>query len=88
MTVVLASWLALASSFVSSVIAKQPRRLLREHLLRTAELYLAGDDLVRTGVVDEFARTRPGERALEGPRWAAVLLAMRGRRTGSQGHTP
>jgi hypothetical protein len=53
-----------------------PDERLPGHLLRTAELYLAGGDAVRAGVVAEFARVRLGKK-LPGPRWAAVGRALR-----------
>jgi hypothetical protein len=54
-----------------------PTRGLREHLLRTAELFVQGGDLVRAGVIVEFARARLGAGALSGPRWAHVTRALR-----------
>jgi hypothetical protein len=52
---------------------------LPAHLLRTAELYLAGGDPIRAAVVAEYARVRAGKR-LPGPRWAAVSRALRASR--------
>jgi hypothetical protein len=52
---------------------------LGEHLLRTAELYLAADDLIRARVVVDYAETRAsGRNSFGGPRWAAVRGAVRG----------
>jgi hypothetical protein len=43
-----------------------------EHLLRTAELYLAGQDQPRAQLVLEYAETRLGPRQLAGVRWNRV----------------
>ena len=53
---------------------------LGEHLLRTAELYLAAGDVVRARVVVDYADTRSGPRAtgFTGPRWVAVRNGVRG----------
>ena len=53
---------------------------LADHLLRTAELYLAAGDLVRARVVVDYADTRSGGRnsGFVGPRWVAVRNQVRG----------
>ena len=43
-----------------------------EHLLRTAEFYLRGNDQPRAQLLLEYAETRLGPRQLAGTRWAAV----------------
>jgi hypothetical protein len=45
---------------------------LGEHLLRTAEMYLMADDLVRARVVLDYAETRVSRAAFASPRWTAV----------------
>ncbi len=77
-----------AANLLASAAGEVPTRLLREHLLRTAELYVSGGDLVRAGVIVEFARTRAGEAALAGPRWATVLQAIRATSSVAQGRAP
>jgi hypothetical protein len=52
---------------------------LGDHLLRTAELYLAAGDLVRARVVVDYADTRGGRNnGFTGPRWLAVRNQVRG----------
>lgn len=51
---------------------------LAEHLLRTAELYLAAGDLVRARVVVDYADTRGGRAGFGGPRWAQVRDQVKG----------
>jgi hypothetical protein len=53
---------------------------LGEHLLRTAEMYLQADDVVRARVVVDYADTRGGGKAsgFSGPRWAAVRSKVAG----------
>lgn len=64
-------------SILSAVAPRVPPPMLPEHLLRAAELFLEGDDVARTRLVIEYARTRIGKRT--SPRWIAVekkLLAL------------
>jgi hypothetical protein len=51
---------------------------LGDHLLRTAELYLAASDLVRARVVVDYADTRAGRNGFGGSRWVAVRNQVRG----------
>lgn len=60
------------ANVLAAAVGHVPPRALPEHLLRTCELYLAGGDRVRAGVVLEFARSRLGRKGLAGPRWAAI----------------
>jgi tetratricopeptide (TPR) repeat protein len=50
--------------------------LLPWHLLRTVELYLAGQDRAHARLVSEFARARLGPGALRDPRWRSVLRSL------------
>jgi hypothetical protein len=65
-----------AASVLAAAAGHVPAHELRGHLLRTSELYLAGGDRVRAGVVLEFARARAGKKGLVGPRWAAVARGV------------
>lgn len=65
-----------AANLMASITSRVPARDLQVHLLRTARLYLEGDDTVRAGVVAAFARTRAGRKALAGAGWDAVLHAL------------
>jgi hypothetical protein len=67
-----------AANILAAAAGIVPAAVLVPHLLQTAELYLAGGDRVRAGVVLEFARARAGRR-LTGPRWAAVARAASAR---------
>ena len=67
---------AFAANVLAAAVARVSRRALQDHLLRTAELYLAAEDRVRAGVVLDFARTRAGKKPLAGPRWAAVARGV------------
>ncbi|GEJ57001.1 hypothetical protein [Anaeromyxobacter diazotrophicus] len=79
-----------AASVLAAAAARAPAAALPEHLLRTAEMYLAAGDPIRAGVVAEFARARAVRRALPGTRWAAVLRALTpaARRTASRTPPP
>ena len=55
---------------LSSVLSGVPPEKLAAHLLRAAELYLDGDDIARTRLVIEYARTRLGKRVTG--RWIAL----------------
>jgi hypothetical protein len=68
-----------AANLLAAMTPQVPEGRLGEHLLRTAEIYVAAGDPVRAGVVLEFARLRMGKK-LPGPRWAAVSRALRPRR--------
>jgi hypothetical protein len=68
-----------AASVLAAAAGHVPAHELRGHLLRTSELYIAGGDRVRAGVVLEFARARAGKKGLVGKRWAAVARAVAGR---------
>ena len=69
---------AFAAAVLSSASAGVAAPALAQHLLRTAELYVAAGDAVRARVVVDFLRTQRQTRALRGPRWARLLrdLAM------------
>jgi hypothetical protein len=69
---------AFAANVLAAAAARVPRRALQDHLLRTAELYLAAGDRVRAGVVLDFARIRAGKKPLPGERWAAVAHRVAG----------
>jgi hypothetical protein len=58
------------------------------HLLRTAELYLAGGDAVRAAVVLDYARVHLGKAALRSPRWSAVTRATGSRRRAAEAARP
>jgi len=64
------------ANVLAAAAGRVPAHALEEHLLRTAELYAAGGDPVRAGVVVEFARQRAGKRGLSGARWDAVRRAL------------
>ena len=49
-------------NILSSVVSDVAPALLSGHLLKAAELYLEGDDIARTRLVIEYARTRLGKR--------------------------
>jgi hypothetical protein len=51
---------------------------LGDYLLRTAELYIAGGDVIRARVVVDYADTRIGRGGFAGSRWAAVRSSVRG----------
>lgn len=51
---------------------------LNDHMLRAAEMYLAGRDLARARTLYEYADGRIGRRRMSGPRWAAVTAAVGG----------
>ncbi len=67
-----------AANVLAAAAGHVPAHDLRDHLLRTSELYLAGGDRVRAGVVLEFARARAGKKGLVGSRWAAVVRGVAG----------
>jgi len=67
------------ANVLAAAAGHAPAHAIAEHLLRTSELYLAGGDRVRAGVVLEFARARAGKKGLTGPRWAAVIRGTSGR---------
>jgi hypothetical protein len=47
-----------------------------DHLLRSAEMYLAAKDLSRARTLFEYADGRIGRKRMVGPRWAAVTAAV------------
>ena len=49
-------------NILSSVVSDVAPAMLPLHLLKAAELYLEGDDIARTRLVIEYARTRLGKR--------------------------
>lgn len=49
-------------NILSSVVSDVAPAMLSVHLLKAAELYLEGDDIARTRLVIEYARTRLGNR--------------------------
>jgi len=49
---------------------------LPEHLLLTAETYIAGRDYVRAQLIAEFAQTRLPKGAFTSPRWKRVMAAL------------
>ncbi len=65
-----------AANSLAALTSRVPADGLAQHLLRTAELYLAAGDRVRAGVVAEYARIHVGAR-LAGSRWAEVRRALR-----------
>jgi hypothetical protein len=65
-----------AGNLLSTVAPAVPDAGIDRHLLRTAELYLAGADPVRAGVILEYARTRLPADKLADPRWQAVVTAL------------
>lgn len=70
------------ANILAAGAGRVPAYALDEYLLRTAELYLAGGDPIRAGVVLDFARARSGKRGASGPRWAAIsrgIAALRQR---------
>jgi len=68
-----------AANLLSAVSGQVPPARLADHLARAAELYLAGGDRIRAGVVLEFARSRLGRSDLASPRWTRVALGVSGR---------
>ena len=77
-----------AANVLAAAAARAPAQALQEHLLRTAELYLAAGDGIRAGVVLEFARTRAGRRDLPGARWAAVIHGVTTAKRRPPAHEP
>jgi hypothetical protein len=75
-----------AANLLSSVTGRVRAPALGDHLARTAELYLAGGDRARAGVVLEFARSRLPRAALAAPRWARIAAGVAGR--GGRGAGP
>jgi len=65
-----------AGNSLAAVTSLVPNDRLPEHLLRTAEVYVAAGDRVRAGVVLEYARVHLG-RKVAGSRWAAVRRALK-----------
>lgn len=61
-----------AANLLASVAAGVKPADSAEHLLRTAELYLAGKDQPRAQLVLDYAETRLGPRQLSGVRWNNV----------------
>ena len=57
-------------NILSSVVADVTPANLSGHLVKAAELYLEGDDIARTRLVIEYARTRLGNRMTA--RWIAL----------------
>jgi hypothetical protein len=55
----------------SSAAVAEPE--IAEHLLRTAELYVAAGDAVRARVVVDFLRSHGAPAGVRGARWAALL---------------
>jgi hypothetical protein len=62
-----------AANLLATTVAHTPPEDLNERLLRTAELYLAGDDSARARAIVDFARTRLRRAALAESRWAGVI---------------
>jgi hypothetical protein len=50
---------------------------IAEHLLRTAELFAAGNDLAKAGVVLEYAESRLDARQMSDARWLALRARLR-----------
>lgn len=65
-----------AAGLLGAVVGHVGAERLAGHLLRTAELYLAGGDRARADVVAEFARVRLGPKALAGTRWARLRRTL------------
>jgi hypothetical protein len=63
---------AFAANLLASHATSAEGPGLGDHLLRTAEMYLMADDIVRARVVLEYAETRVGKNGFANPRWAAV----------------
>ena len=63
---------AFAAAALSSFTSRVPRAELPAHLLRVAQLYLAGNDRVRAAVIAEYAESKLGLGALSGPAWLRV----------------
>lgn len=70
-----------AAALLSSVSRSVSGGALTEHLLRTAELYVAAGDPVRAGVVVDFLETRRDAAVQRGARWAALLRDIAALRT-------
>jgi tetratricopeptide (TPR) repeat protein len=49
-----------------------------DHLLRSAEMYLAAKDLARARTLFEYAEGRIGRKNMAGPRWAVITAAVGG----------
>lgn len=62
-----------AANLLSAVTGGVDAIQLPDHLARTAELYLEGNDPVRASVVLEFARSRLTPAQLATPRWAKIV---------------
>jgi hypothetical protein len=61
-----------AGNLYASVAALVPPDDLADHLLRTAELYLASDDTARAQLVMDYSETRLEPRQMSGSRWALL----------------
>ena len=70
-------------NILSSVVADIPPANLSGHLVKAAELYLEGDDIARTRLVIEYARTRLGNRMTG--RWIALEKGWLPRRQRGRG---
>jgi hypothetical protein len=64
-----------AGQLLASVTSKIPAPQLPDHLLRTAELYLDGEDRIRAGMIYDFAESRLRKATMATARWKAVWAA-------------
>jgi len=61
---------------VADLEARGDAKALPEHLLVTAETYLAARDFVRAELIAEFAQTRLPKGTFASPRWKRVMAAL------------
>jgi hypothetical protein len=76
---------AFGAALLGAIAGRIPEPELDAHLLRTAELYVAGGDAARAGVVIEYARVHAGAKAFRAPRWKAVARGLAALRKGGTG---
>jgi hypothetical protein len=58
---------------------------LGDHILRSAEMYLAAKDMARARTLVEYADARLGRKRMASPRWTAMITAVGGIEGGGRG---
>lgn len=69
-----------AARVLSVITDRVPKADLPAHLLRVAQLYLAGEDAHPRALVAEYAESRLGARTASAPSWRSVRQRVSGNR--------
>ena len=65
-----------AGSLLSSLAPIVPEAKLGEHLLLTAQIFVAGQQWARARIIVEYAQVRLHRKKLAGPQWATVIRTL------------